>query len=407
MASGTDGSGPNLGSGTDSVMPIDQGVVFTAFQSVDMDLPSDSYLPPDSASLMGAVLTPTQLDILDPLGRLQRYIGIFNIVDINQGILATSVVTGYQQFSGSSSNSGLLYEFSGASLNAAFAFALIQAGKPYEIESEIFKGADSIAGSAENEVLIAFAGDDSVYGSFGSDSLSGGDGDDFLSGNAGVDSVDGGTGDDTLYGGQEGDQLIGRTGNDQIFGDLGGDAIFGNEGTDTVDGGDGDDTLHGGKEGDQLIGGTGNDRLFGDLGNDFLNGNQGADTVDGGAGDDTLRGGQDGDQLIGGAGNDQLFGDFGDDLLVGLQGDDSINGNAGKDILSGGLGADHFLLSKDDDLITDFSSSEGDIIEVLASTPYSLADLGGNLQIIRDEGTTTLLGVTLASFDPAISIMLI
>ena len=312
MASGTDGSGSNFGDvsipDSEFVMPIDQGIVFTAFQSVDMDLPSDSYLPPDSESLIGAGLTPTQLDILDPQDRLQRYMGIFNIVDISQGILATSMVTGFRQFSGSSSDSDLLYQFSGASLNVAFAFGLIQAGKSYEIEDEIFKGADSIAGSTENDVLIAFAGADHVYGSLGDDSLSGGDESDFLNGNAGVDTVDGGTGDDTL---------------------------------------------HGGKDGDRLIGGAGNDQLFGDLGNDFL------------------------------------------------------NGNAGNDVSFGGSGADHFVLSKGDDLITDFSASEGDMIEVLASTPYTLEDVGSNLQIIRDEGITTLLGVTQATFDSATSIMLL
>ncbi len=190
MASGIDGSGSNIAggsiSGSDILTPIDTTVVFDALKSVDMDLPSDSYLLPDSASLAGAVLTSTQIDVLDPLGRLQRYIGIFNIDDINKGILSTSTFTGYQQFSGSSVGSGLLYEFSGASLNAAVAYGLVQAGKPYEIENEIFKGADSIAGSTEDDVLIAFAGADHVYGSLGADLISGGEGADSLNGNEGA-----------------------------------------------------------------------------------------------------------------------------------------------------------------------------------------------------------------------------
>jgi hypothetical protein len=295
-------------------------VVLKAYSSIDMSPTSTSYIPPESLqSLTGA--SPVEIDVLDPLGRLQRYLGTFNLLDLQQQIYSTSTVTGYQQYAGGTEDTPLLYEFSGASVNGQVAFAFISASTPYALIEDIFKNADQLTGSGENDILAAFTGADIVRGLAGSDSLSGGDG------------------------------------------------------------------------------------------ADFLNGNEGFDTVQGGNGDDTLRGGKNGDVLRGGAGNDQLFGDLGDDELVGGQDNDRITGNAGNDTSTGGLGADVFVLSKDLDVIVDFSAVEGDIIEILTSTAYSLGSTGpdgsGDLQIIRDVGTTTLLGVSLAGFDEEVSIVLI
>ena len=324
MASGTDGSGSNIADGSipgsDIFTPIDPAVVFVAFQSVDMSPASTSYIPPDSLQSITAA-SPVEIDILDPLGRLQRYFGTFNLIDLQQQNYGTSTFTGYQQYVGATADTPLLYELSGASVNGQVAFEFINAGTPYALVEDVFKGADQFTGSGENDILAAFAGADTMRGRVGSDSLSGGDG------------------------------------------------------------------------------------------ADFLNGNEGFDTVQGGNGDDTLRGGKNGDVLRGGAGNDQLFGDLGDDELVGGQDNDRITGNAGNDTSTGGLGADVFVLSKDSDVIVDFSAVEGDIIEILTSTAYSLGSTGpdgsGDLQIIRDVGTTTLLGVSLAGFDEEVSIVLI
>ncbi len=63
----------------------------------------------------------------------------------------------------------------------------------------------------------------------------------------------------------------------------------------------------------------------------------------------------DADTLVGGDGDDQLFGFFGDDQLIG---------GAGNDTLTGGAGADRFVLDMDQDIITDFKISEGDILDV-------------------------------------------
>jgi Ca2+-binding RTX toxin-like protein len=292
-------------------------VVLNAYAALDMGPTSSDYLPGETL----VSIAPNQADALDSLNRLQRYFGVFNLIDVAQDNYATSTVTGYQQYAGSDSSSALLYEFSGASVNGQVAYDLIYSGKYYEVVLDIFKNADQLTGSGENDILDAFAGADTIRGRVGSDSLSGGDG------------------------------------------------------------------------------------------ADFLNGNEGFDTVQGGNGDDTLRGGKNGDVLRGGAGNDQLFGDLGDDELVGGQDNDRITGNAGNDTSTGGLGADVFVLSKDSDVIVDFSAVEGDIIEILTSTAYSLGSTGpdgsGDLQIIRDVGTTTLLGVSLAGFNEEVSIVLI
>lgn len=296
-------------------------VVLKAYSSVDMSLTSTNYIPPNSLDSITA-FSPVVIDVLDPLGRLQRYFGTFNLIDLSQQIYVTSTVTGYQQYAGATKNTPLLYEFSGASVNGQVAFGFINAGTPYALIEDIFKGADQLDGSNENDILAAFTGADKIRGLVGSDSLSGGEG------------------------------------------------------------------------------------------ADFLNGNEGLDTVEGGAGEDTLHGGKGGDVLRGDADNDQLFGDLGDDELFGGQGNDRITGNSGNDTSTGGLGADQFVLSRDSDIIVDFDASEGDIIEILTSTtPYTLGSTGpdgsGDLQIIRDVGITTLLGVSLAGFDANVSIFLV
>jgi len=181
---------------------------------------------------------------------------------------------------------------------------------------------------------------------------------------------------------------------------------------DQVTGSDQNDTLFAFDGPDVVRGLEGNDALSGNLGADFVNGNGGGDAIDGAAGNDTLHGGKGDDVLMGGLDNDQLFGDLGNDTLFGGDGNDQLNGNAGNDILNGGLGADRFLLSKNVDFIEDFVAGDGDKIEILQSTiPYVLTTTGpantGDLQIVRDVGTTTLIGVSFASFDAATSIILI
>lgn len=95
---------------------------------------------------------------------------------------------------------------------------------------------------------------------------------------------------------------------------------------------------------------------------------------------DTIRGGDGSDTLYGYVGNDKIFGDNGNDFCLGGAGQDTLWGGWGKDyliggeaadVLYGGKGADVFLFAltlysnpAGMDVIMDFSSAEGDIIDL-------------------------------------------
>nr|WP_309242517.1 type I secretion C-terminal target domain-containing protein [Vibrio aestuarianus] len=84
--------------------------------------------------------------------------------------------------------------------------------------------------------------------------------------------------------------------------------------------------------------------------------------------------------LTGGSGDDYIEGGAGDDILHGGAGNDILVGGLGADILTGDGGADIFkwtLDSVDDktDTITDFSTAEGDVIDLTDV----VSDLGSQL----------------------------
>ncbi|MCG8359593.1 MAG: hypothetical protein MI920_28850, partial [Kiloniellales bacterium] len=132
-----------------------------------------------------------------------------------------------------------------------------------------------------------------------------------------ANSIDGTAGDDLLIGGAGNDELHGLGGNDELYGGAGGDTLYGLGGNDE---------LYGGAGGDTLYGGGGNDTLNGDDGDDFMSGSVGDDELNGGSGNDELYGGSGSDTLNGGAGNDWVFGEAGDDALDGGAGDDELGG---------------------------------------------------------------------------------
>lgn len=179
----------------------------------------------------------------------------------------------------------------------------------------------------------------------------------FISGTNAADTLNGTAGDDVI---------VGLGGADRLHGGDGADTLVGEVGDLVIDGGDGIDlaqldlsaataslryTLAPGAqtlagislaniERIDVIGGRGADVFTGGALNDTLDGGQGADWLKGGGGDDLLRGGEgydildggDGaDTLIGGASTDQLTGGAGDDLLVGGSDDAPIDGGAGVD----------------------------------------------------------------------------
>jgi serralysin len=140
----------------------------------------------------------------------------------------------------------------------------------------------------------------------------------------------------------------------------------------------GDDILVGTPGPDTLHGLAGSDRIRGVDGADVLNGNAGDDTIGGGPGDDEVRGGRGADRLNGGQGNDTVVGDLGDDTLTG------------------GAGADRFVIEAAGgrDLITDFSSRDGDRIVLPAGAVFSLADEAKGVVIrLQTGGVLVLAGV--------------
>jgi len=129
------------------------------------------------------------------------------------------------------------------------------------------------------------------------------------------------------------------------------------------------------KGNDLLIGDDGGNSLQGLGGNDVLRGLAGADSLLGAAGNDKLDGGDGADTLDGGAGNDSLRGGAGNDDLSGGTGNDIVSGGAGSDVVRGGAGADTFafllrdiapLAETTGDVIAEFSSAEGDRIDLSA-----------------------------------------
>lgn len=192
-----------------------------------------------------------------------------------------------------------------------------------------------------------------------------------------------GKGDKAHLVGQSGDDVIqGVVGDDTLEGADGADLITGDAGDDRINGNVGRDTVHGGDGADWALGGKDSDLVYGEVGDDIVHGNMGDDSLWGGAGADVVRGGQ------------------GDDSLSGGDGADWLAGDRGADTLSGGSGADvfHSFDGAGIDRIVDFSRAEGDSINLLPGTSYSVAQVGGDTVIqVGGEAQLVLVGVSLSS----------
>lgn len=142
---------------------------------------------------------------------------------------------------------------------------------------------------------------------------------------------------------------------------------------------------------------------------DQLAGGQRSDVLSGNAGDDLLTGNRGDDLLSGGDGNDRLVGVY--DFYSPLFG--SFPGAGEVDTLTGGAGADTFVLgdrsyayyvgqkSADYALITDFNSTEGDVLELFGSANnYQLAidDIANNVGIYANQDLVAVIAGT-TNFD--------
>lgn len=200
---------------------------------------------------------------------------------------------------------------------------------------------------------------------------------DILTAVLGAPSVFAGLGDDTISGvpgWTTATYLRGEDGNDSVAGSAAFDDVNGNQGADTIDGGAGGN--------DWLLGGRDNDLITAHASNNLIFGNVGDDTLAGGTGQDTIRGGQDNDVITGGAGNDFLAGD---------RGNDTLTGGAGADIF-------HFFSGAGLERVTDFSLAEGDRVQLLPGTQYSIAQSGSDTVISLAGGDQMILvGVSLSA----------
>jgi Ca2+-binding RTX toxin-like protein len=231
--------------------------------------------------------------------------------------------------------------------------------------------ADSLIGGANADSLSGGAGNDTLSGAAGTDTLGGGDGNDSLIGGDGNDTLTGGAGNDSVSGGAGIDSLVGGTGNDTLGIDSTSDIIVENagEGTDFVRSsvtytlGNNVENLT--LVGSTAINGTGNSLANTLVGNDAVN------------------------NLTGAAGNDSLSGVGGNDTLTGVSTGATTPGLNEKDTLTGGAGADRFILGDsagrfyedgntgsgglgDYALITDFSSANGDLIQLTGTSSQYL-----------------------------------
>ncbi|MFZ2726688.1 MAG: cadherin-like domain-containing protein [Methylococcaceae bacterium] len=315
---------------------------------------------------------------------------------------------------------------------------------------------DTLNGGDNDDNLNGGGGDDKLDGGAGNDTFNGTQ--------AGNDTIIGGTGTDTLDYSTSNDVIIVNlttgnsisvttagvtptafSGNDtfsgieNVTGSSAANTLTGDASNNVLKGGAGDDTFFAGANGggtDVYDGGT--NTTIGDTVNyststdavtinlsssvsQLVSTSQGSDTFSGiesiiGTGfadslttsnaNSTLSGAAGNDSLTGGNGNDSLNGGANNDTLVGGAGSDTLNGAGQSDTITGDLGVDFFIFSNSIavptavDTITDFSSVQGDKIE-LAKSIYSIFTNTGaitglveikNAPIVNLDNTTDHLG---------------
>ncbi len=263
--------------------------------------------------------------------------------------------------------------------------------------------ANVINGTAGADTIVGTANDDIINGLAGADALLGQDGNDVINGGAGQDTLVGGLGADTLDGGDNADRYV-VDGSDIVI-DTGapafdrativntaGDVInmTGWSGVERVNGNIGDDVIDASSQTVQLtlFGAAGNDTIIGGSGNDVILGDAGNDVLSGGAGNDTIIGGADDDSFDGGDGNDVFF--VGESLDV---------------VTDGGAGFDKVVVSNGSGITLNAGSwinveringnTGADTIDATGlATGITLSGAGGADTLIGGDGDDTLFGGT-------------
>ncbi|MHA4866224.1 calcium-binding protein [Duganella sp. PWIR1] len=305
--------------------------------------------------------------------------------------------------------------------------------------------ADSLTGSAADNLLTAREGNDTLDGGAGNDTLSGdegnnsmlgGLGDDQLISNGGRDTVDGGAGDDELILALEfEDYTITRPNAiDTVLTNKGNpDNVITVRGVETFHFGGPDGTTMTAAEVQLNIASVGPDNLLGTDGNDDLNGGAGNDTMTGLDGDDTytvdnaldliveeVDGGEDlvkvaftaagtfdmaakaqhvedatvtaaatiAVNVVGNALDNKLTGNAAANKLSGGAGDDTLDGGAGNDAMDGGLGDDSYVVDATGDVVTELASGGWDGVKTTLGT-YTL---GANVELVQYVGSGNFIG---------------
>ena len=159
-----------------------------------------------------------------------------------------------------------------------------------------------------------------------------------------VEKVFGGSAADTLTGSAADNVLAGGGAGDTIAGGAGDDILNGNAGTDAMFGGDNNDTLQGGAGADSMGGGPGIDKA------DYSDALTGIDvTLDDVANDGTPAEGDNAwvsriENVLGGRFNDTIQGDSdANGLIGGLGAGHAGRGAPGPDVITGGSGMDNLV----------------------------------------------------------------
>jgi Ca2+-binding RTX toxin-like protein len=193
------------------------------------------------------------------------------------------------------------------------------------------------------------------------------------------------TGAVSLTGAADDNSLTGGAYADTLFGGDGNDTLRGRSGNDSLDGGNGNDILDGGAGVDKILGQAGDDKVVYDAADSVINGGSGRDTLILKVGATVDLGTFTTNQVVSGAAYVSGFenldatgassgvtatGSEFANTLVGSAFADTLAGGAASDVLAGGAGADLFVFGPynagDADRITDFSTSQGDRMDLSA-----------------------------------------
>lgn len=303
-----------------------------------------------------------------------------NVIDGGKGDDRISGSYGADVLIGGEGSDTVSYETSFQSVDIDLGSAIGQQGG--DAQGDVLSGFENVIGSILNDRLI---------GTDGINSLIGGAGEDLLIGKGGADYLEGGTGDDTAsYETSAVAVNINLITGVHTGGDAQGDTLVSVE---NIIGSNFSDTLTGDYGSNDLYGLGGNDFLIGSGGGDIINGGEGIDTVSyawatSGVNIDFTAhyagGAALGDAI---ANVENVIGTSYSDFLTGDANVNVLTGGLGRDYLTGGAGADVFKYNSindsgttfaTSDVITDFGTASGDVIDLSAFAADNATFVGTN-----------------------------